>query len=36
LTTEIGILEKDVQDKALLRIKYEGLDKDPELSDPKG
>jgi E3 ubiquitin-protein ligase MYCBP2 len=35
LIAEIGILEKDVKDKALLRIKYEGLDKDPELADPK-
>lgn len=30
----MGKFEKDVEEKALLRVKYEGLDKDPRLSNP--
>lgn len=34
-TNEINKFEQEVMEKSLLRIKFEGLDKDPRLSDPK-
>lgn len=34
LTSEIGAFQEEVQKKALLRIKFEDLDKDPRLQDP--
>ena len=34
LTSEIGVFQEEVQKKALLRIKFEDLDKDPRLKDP--
>lgn len=34
MTVEINAFEIEVQKKALQRIKFEGLDKDPRLNDP--